>query len=449
MKQISYLIFPLLFLFACHTAPKEKIACPEGCGEKGAKPCPKNCIKAQTTETSTAKLDNIQFYIETSGSMNGYLKGGTEFKTLVTDMIATLKGMEKSGDLTINTISEKIAPYPGDADKFIKDIALVQIANQKSSEMHKIFKMLSERLQDKDVILFTSDCILSFPDADIKRNPKVNIESAPSTLKSFIKSTFQDYQQKGIVVNVYGFSSAFNGTYYDYQNKKTTLTNVQRPFYMWVIGKKDLVQKVCERLEAQPAFQPAKRMSFGTTAEPVKDYMLVPSLAVGRHYNCLSPYKEVVELELEKGAKAKGEEVWLAVNLAGLGSYVLDPAFLKSNLKVNGNDKVTVEIADVKKKEEVFGNVKNTKERELFANYSHAIKLKITNLIGNKGDITLQLPYKADNWYEQWSTMDDSNIKMETEPKTFAFVHLVNGIKEAYQLNSNPYLMEIKIGVSK
>lgn len=449
MKQLSYLLFSFLFLFACHTAPKEKKPCPTGCGEKGTKPCPKDCIKEQTTTATNTNLDNIQFYMETSGSMNGYLKGGTEFKTLITDMIATLKGMNKSGGFNIHTISDKIQPYPGDADKFIKDIALIPIANQKSSEMHKIFKMLSESLQDKDVILFTSDCILSFPDTDIKKNPKVNIESAPSTLKSFIKSTFQDYQQKGIVVNVYGFTSAFNGTYYDYQNKKTPLSNVQRPYYMWVIGKKDLVQKVCERLESQPSFQPAKHLSFGTTAEPVSDYMLIPSLAVGRHYNCLSPYKEVVELEIEKGSKSKGEEIWLGVNLAGLGGYVSDPSFLKSNLKVMGNDKVTVEIAEVKKKEEVFANVKNTKERELFANYSHAVKLKITNLIGNKGEITLQLPYKADTWYEQWSTMDDSNIKTETEPKTFAFLYLVNGIKEAYQLNSKPNVVDIKVGVSK
>lgn len=448
MKYWIYILV-VLFFSGCIQTPKEKKPCPPGCGEKGAKPCPKNCEPVANAVTKQAvKPGNIQFFLETSGSMAGYLNGGTGFKNVITDIIATLKGLEKTGDLKINTISDKALPYPGDADKFIKDLALVPVANQKSSEMHKIFKMLSEKVTGNDVVIFTSDCILSFPPADIKKNPRVNIDNAESTLKSFIKTTFEDYRSKGIVIRVYGFTSNFNGTYYDYKNAKIPLNGQQRPYYVWVMGKKEAVQTVTDRLSAQPAFTPAKNLDFGFTNQVSSSYMIIPSLSAGRHFNALSPYKEVIKLDIQKGKDA-GEEIWIGINLADFGKRYDIAENVKVDLQIAANDKVTFSVESVQLKSQILAKIKNTKEREAFSDYTHAVKLKVKNLIGSSGELKLSLPYKADNWYETWSTMDDSNIKTTTEPQTFAFKHLVNGIKEAYQLNANPNVMEITIPIKK
>ncbi len=448
MKYWIY-IFVILFFSACIQTPKEKKPCPPGCGEKGAKPCPKNC-EPSTKEVSkvSEKPGNIQFYLETSGSMAGYLSGGTTFKNVITDIIATLKGLDKSGGLKINTISDKALPYPGDADNFIKDLALVPMANQKSSEMHKIFKQLSDKVVGNDVVIFTSDCILSFPPADIKKSPRVNIDNAESTLKSFIKTTFEDYRQKGIVIRVYGFTSNFNGTYYDYKNSKIPLNGQQRPYYVWVMGKKEAVNSVTDRLAAQPSFTPAKSLDFGFTNQVSSTYMVIPSLSAGRHFNSLSPYKDVIKLDIQKGKDA-GEEIWIGINLADFGKRYENAENVKADLQVSAGDKVTFTVESVQSKAQLLAKIKNTKEREVFSDYTHAVKVKVKNLIGSSGALQLSLPYKADDWYEAWSTMDDSNIKNAATPQTFAFKHLVNGIKEAYQLNANPNVMEIAVPISK
>ncbi len=442
-----FLLFIAVFAFACTKTSSEKKPCPPDCGKEGAKPCPKGCIEAAKPATPVAKLRDVNFYIETSASMGGYLNGGTQFKNVITDLIATTQGMKKDGKLGIFTISEKITAYPGSSEQFIKDIATVPLANQKSSEMHKIFKLLADNLQNTDVSIFTSDCILSFPPADVKKNPRINVDNAESTLKSYIKTTFQGYQQKGIVINVFAFTSPFNGKYYDFKNTPTSLTGKTRPYYIWVMGKKELVGQVCAQLKAQPGFKPEKELNFGFASSPVSEYMIVPSLAAGHHYKAFSPYKTVAELELAKGKK---ESVYIALNVSALGSYVADPAYLKANLQLKNDNKVMAEIVEVKTKEAIFPNVKNAKERELMGNdFTHVVKINISEIVGEKGEICLHLPYKADTWYEDWTTMDDSKVAGETKPQTFAFKHLVNGVKEAYQSNSSPYILEVKLAVSK
>lgn len=437
-----------IFLAGCNNKPKP---CPKGCGEEGKKPCPKGCVEAEkpTTSTQKEKIGNIGLYLESSGSMMGYLKGSTSFKTVITDMVATLNSAEKTGKFSIYTIAETANPYPGDAEKFIREIATVPMTTQKSSEMHKIFRNLLSQWKGNDVLIFTSDCILSFPNADIKKNPNVNKENAESTLKAYIKTAFQEYQKQGAAVNIYGFTSPFNGTFYDYKNAKTTLNGTSRPYYVWIIGKKEMVAQTCKLLENQPSFKAHHELSFGFTDKPEANYVVVPSLAAKRNYKPSANFKEITEMEIERG-KDKGEEVWIGFTLNVPAAEMAAPAHLKANLVVDGQNKVNAKVLDVKLKDEVIAQVKNAKERELVnGQCTHLVKLKVSELVAGKATLNLSLPYKADNWYEEWSTMDDSKILAETTPKTFAFVHLINGVKEAYQISGTPLLVNIAIPISK
>ncbi|MFN0081405.1 MAG: hypothetical protein ACKVOM_02720 [Ferruginibacter sp.] len=394
------------------------------------------------------KISNLHFFLENSGSMAGYLNGGTEFKNIITNLATVLNGTQKTGGLKIYTISEKLEPYPGDHTKFIKDIATVPMANKKSSEMHKIFEQLAKSTGANDVTIFASDCILSFPDVDIKKNPRVNIENAPSTLRSYMKDVFQKFQKQGLVASMYAFQSQFNGTYFDYKNTKIPLTGKNRPFYIWVLGKKDYVQKVNDLLHKENSFQPMKEIHFGMSNEAIKNYAVVPSLAMGKQYKVLTPYKEVSEFEV---TKTKPQDVFIALNLNGLDGYMQDAKYLQSNLSFPAGGKVTASVVAVKPILDWVGNIKNVKERDLVqSQFTHIVQLKVAQMVGTKADLEMLLPYKSDNWYEGWSVMDDSNIKTETAPKTFAFVHLVGGIKEAYQMNNTmENILSVKIPFSK
>ncbi|RZM24313.1 MAG: hypothetical protein EOO88_23245 [Pedobacter sp.] len=61
--------------------------------------------------------------------------------------------------------------------------------------------------------------------------------------------------------------------------------------------------------------------------------------------------------------------------------------------------------------------------------------------------VQLTLPLKYDKWYQQWSTMDDRNI-LKLENKTFAFEHLVEGAKEAYN-NADKNFIDLKFQINR
>src|SRR5215813_3421819 len=70
-----------------------------------------------------AKISKINFFMETSGSMAGYLKGGTDFKKVIPNILVNIESKSDSG-LTIHNyyISDSIIPFQGSTDQFITEI---------------------------------------------------------------------------------------------------------------------------------------------------------------------------------------------------------------------------------------------------------------------------------------------------------------------------------------
>jgi hypothetical protein len=111
-------------------------------------------------------------------------------------------------------VTENEIKYEGDAGSLSREIAITQIAKQKSSELHKILSKIAKVNAIDDVSIFVSDCILSFPDSDIAKNREINKQEAPNALKNNIYTTFSELKNKGLATSVYAFNSKFYGTYY-------------------------------------------------------------------------------------------------------------------------------------------------------------------------------------------------------------------------------------------
>jgi hypothetical protein len=392
--------------------------------------CKPDSKEVNTSSEKKRQIENIHFYIETSASMAGYFKQDADFKTIIADV--TTKIDKNIKPLDIWFIAETETKYGKNAQQLASDIATTKIADQKSSQLHEIIKKIAFKNDSNDISILVSDCILSFPDEDIKKNPEINKQEAPNALKGNIFSTFSDLKKKGIATSVYAFSSKFYGTYYNYQNGKIDLKGIPRPFYMWVIGNKELLGKFNAQLADISSFKPEESLHFGLNDESVSTYDIIPQIEkVGEWAKEKNGIKNI---EIGKG---KPVQFSIALDLSKLPEYAKTTAYLQNNLKLDANGCDAVHTMKVKSKVDI-SKVKGM-QINVVEKATHFVIITLNEMRLNDASINLTLPLHYDTWYEYWSVDDDKNIAAVGK-KTFAFQYLINGVKEAYESKNKNYI---------
>lgn len=392
------------------------------------------------------ELKNVNFFLETSASMEGYLRGNSDFAKTIPNLLVEIEGRVnfKNKPIKINYISDSIIKYTKTTGDFIHDISTTKVAIAKSSQMHKIFETVTNATDSNDVSILVSDCILSYSDSDINasKGRNINIEKADGELKAFVKQAFLKMKAHNVCATVYGFSSKFFGTYYNYQNGKMLLKgDVLRPYYIWVIGNKELVQQFNKQLIDIVAFAPELTVSFGMWDKPIDTYNLL--FKTGHEGSWAYDNNHLKDVEIVKKKPAKFS---IAVDFSGLPIYASDLAYLKANLKL-GKSNLEAKITDIRKADDIDISKAAPREKTSLQNASNVISIEISDLYQPNGTVSLQLPLKYDESYKNWSIMDDKNVTTIGK-KTFAFEHLVDGVREAYQ-NSNENYINILINIKK
>lgn len=429
-KPLLLCLSGLLLLTACRTDTDK-----DGIDNKIDK-CP--TVAAKTKDgcpTPDRPIAAVHFYLETSASMGGYFKG-QEFKNIVTDLTGKIdKQIDHSKPLDIWYTSDQTTRFNGSAQDFSSAIATVKIAPGKSSQLHNILKNIAAKNGRDDISLLVSDCILSFPDADIKANREINAQSASSTLKGNIYNTFADLKKKRTAASIYAFRSAFNGTYYDYQNTKKVLIGQQRPFYVWVIGDSSLLRKFNNQLADISSFKPAESMHFGLSGGSVGSYDIISQLRPKGSGAWMRERDGVADIEL---SKTSGTDIPVAVNLSSLPPYAQKIAYLNEHLQIKAEG-ATATITALDAKTIDKSRVTSEPQKLSLEGATHILMVHLSAMNLKDGEISISLPAEAPVWHRAWSCMDDRNLAATCANKTFALEYLIQGVQEAYEEKSANY----------
>lgn len=395
------------------------------------------------TVVKVKEIKNINFFLETSASMGGYIKGSTQFDNIIPKLLIEIENKTtfQAKAVHINYISSSITPYTKTTKEFIYDISTVNVDTGKSSQMADIFEAVTNKTDSTDISIFVSDCILSYPDEAIRKNREVNREKT-GELKAFIEQAFLKMKKKNICASLYAFNSRFNGTYYDYQNNKIPVTgDVLRPFYIWVIGNKSLLERFNNQLDSIEDFKPEMTIDFGLFQKPINQYNLL--FKTERSGEWSYDENNLIDVETSKNNPLKFA---IAVDLSGLPDYAKDASYLKNNLALISNN-LKCSLTAIKKVSEIDMQNAAPKERQLLQNATHVIVLTVPEMYGQQGGILLKLPLKYDTEYANWSIADDRD-KSILARKTFAFKDLVEGVRDAYQ-NNNENFIQLNIILKK
>jgi len=381
-------------------------------------------------------LNAVHFFLETSGSMGGYFKGNAEFPTIISDLTAKIDKSIKPIDIFF--IAESTDKFNGSPQALSSEIANRKVSPQKSSQLHKIIADIAERTDSFDISLLVSDCILSFTDAEIRKDPEINKNAAPSTLKNNIYATFADLnKKKGFGASVYAFKSKFNGTYYDYQNRKTELKGERRPFYVWVIGRKDMLAKFDAQLADISSFKPDNELHFGLADEAVTAFNIFPT--IGREGADWMENGDRNGIESVGDPKKAPVQFCVGLDLNRLPSYAQTVSYLQEHLVLDPKG-CEASFKIVPKKDVDVSKLRSEPQKAAFEQCTHMMLVKVTSLALKNASIAARLPLRYDTWYQDWSCMDDKNLSVSCSGKTFALEHLINGVREAYETKNADYI---------
>lgn len=404
-----------------------------------------SCSKKEHKEEKAPdkEVGKVNFFMETSASMAGYFNGSTEFVKDIPNLLVDIEGKESFGKspLKLYYVADSLTPYTGSTKDFIREISTTKVANEKSSEMHRILEMIASKTDSNDISLFVSDCILSYPDNVIKTNSEINKQKAPGELKALVKSTFLKLKRDNISASLYGFNSAFFGNYYTYQNTKLKLDGQERPYYLWVIGNKELVSKFNKKLADLNNFKPVLDLNFGLFDKTIDDFETF--FTYEREGEWKVDDNGIADL---KASKKKPSVFAIAVDLSALPMSISAPDYLNQHLKTS-SENLDFKIKNILLTKDLDKSKLKPREKEYLEDNTHVIVIEVSDIYKDNAKIELKLPLVYDNGYKAMSTMDDRELD-SIPGKTFAFEHLIDGVREAYE-NSNDNFIHISIPVKK
>jgi hypothetical protein len=180
----------------------------------------------------------LKVYIENSGSMDGYMRQKSEFKDAVKSYVNAL-------DLQVDTtelyyINTQISSFKADIanlEEALNPASFTKCAGSRSnSDIADMLSNIVKQTGDNSVSMFISDCILDVPQGDA-----VNFFGVKQTnvTRAFTKA-LRKHPKLG--VEIIRLSSSYQGMYY--YAKGCEPIDSKRPYYIWMIGNKELLGKL-------------------------------------------------------------------------------------------------------------------------------------------------------------------------------------------------------------
>ena len=350
------------------------------------------------TQSNNFKL---KIFIENSGSMDGYMCSGSELKDAVYSYASSLSSYADTTEL--NYINSRIIPYKYDMRRFIKDLDPYHFhvagGNTSNSDIAAMFESVLNQTDDHTVSIFVSDCILDVPNGDAMdffENRSIDIRNA------FAKHL---NKHSDLGVEIFCLESTFDGRYY-YSAGSELLKNVKRPYYMWVIGNKNILAHLNKQV---PPFTEIKHgiknyFAFSTNSNIPFEITNTKNIAKGNQCvptkNSDGDYEFLIKTNLRK--TLQGADV-----LANPSNY----ATITSGIIVNG-----------------ITELPNSST----SSFTHIINVIITNTSKSYAERITLKPLYAPNWLEEANDDSGKDVRNNIN-KTTGIKYLVQGVADAYK----------------
>lgn len=336
---------------------------------------------------------SLNVYVENSGSMNGYMCNGSNLKDAVYDYVSDLK--KNTTTCNLFYINSQIIPCKVSLDDYIKNLTPLSFAkaggNLKDTDLRSIFKLIMNKHEANIVSVFVSDCILDIPQSatDFFGNCQVSI-------KNTFNEAIAKYPDLG--VEIVKLQSKFDGYWYCGKNKQM-LNDAKRPYYIWIIGDKNILSMLNEKV-------PVAKIIGG-----IDDYCA---------YSTSQPIS--FNIDQKKFAVNHANKINVEV-LADLRTSLQEESLLENIYQYTPENPVQTKVVSVRP------------ISKSGSKYSHVINLELSSPQTLKtASFTLTYPEMA-----QWVKLsnDSTGIYNNSIDKTTGIQYLIQGVADAYRDHLN------------
>lgn len=391
--------------------------------------------------TPTSNKPNFNVFIENSASMDGYVQGLSEFKNTVYRFLSDIKSpLRNIGDtLNLYYINSKPIPFTDQVEDFIEKLDPSTFrrrgGNRGETDISNILDTIFSLSNDGEVNVLVSDCVFS-PGANKNANDYLTNQSIG------IKNTFEAQLslQPDLTTIVVQLRSKFDGTYYDFLNRKQRLKKQSRPYYIWIMGPAKAVSKLVNNLALSRlgGFQHIHEFN-GRQKSPENRVVLTDKIG-SYTLDRKDMLHGIVNSKIENRGPNEG---WFQFSVGvNLSNYGLDSSFIHNpqNYQISP-DHYSIKIQAITEKEK--------EKNELIANLSHYLLLKTDDL--KSGTVEVELLRTQPKWVLASHSIDDSRQIGDELNKTYGLQFLINGVSEAYDaaVNNKDIYFKIPISVKK
>jgi hypothetical protein len=389
-------------------------------------------------------LFNINVYLENSASMDGYVKGVTEFETAIYNLLGDFKISRVCDSLNLNYINKSI-PYTkknalsADIQDFIEKLepsTFRQRGGDRSvSDLSNILTSVLKTVNDKNVAVLISDFVFS-PGANANAQDFLNNQGVG--IKISFAEKLKVFDLSAVVIQL---QSNFDGLYYDKTDKPIQI-NCKRPYYIWIIGNTKQIseilgKKILDNIKGGYQNRLVLQSIKGVTEPNIK---IQSKTTFGSFDRAEIGNKIISDATESKDPNTKG---LFGFNVAvDFGSSMQDGNFY--------TDTANYKFSNVNYHLKIEPINTNNSDASL-SGFTHLLKLQTTSL--RDESLRIDVIGCTPSWVYSSTSIDDSNIARDVyeKQKTFGFKFLMEGVSDAFypKTNSSNSISSIKITIKK
>lgn len=405
----------------------------------GPQPPQKSIESKSVSEDMPAPI--IKVYVENSGSMNGYVKGATDFENAVYSYLSDLQlaGLGVRADssfknvMELNYINSVILQQTSDIKEFIDKLepsTFKQVGgNLGTSDISNIIGKILENLNNEEIAVLVSDCIFSpGKKYKVKDNADDYLVAQQIGIKNHIAEAMVNNHNLSFVVM--RLLSQFDGKYYNKFDENVYIKDT-RPFYIWLIGSSQYLKKVMSTVDYKKIKGSGVQNIYAVSSAIGNiNYSILPQPRIGKFApDKKSPKTSIINAKTENKGGSNMFQLSIGVDYSNL--LLEDEYLLDSNNYDISNKSYSLEV---------------TKNSNQSSSYTHIIKLTLNQPIISRGTVKISLLNKMPQWIYDFNDADGLDIHEDgAMKKTYGLKYLIEGVSDAYSASSKYASITINI----